>query len=58
MCEKVKTLFKRVNKVVTSAFPKGLDDEDMSGERGCYFKDGIRKIGKLFTLCCFVNLIQ
>ncbi|XP_065061399.1 anoctamin-7-like isoform X1 [Rhopilema esculentum] len=23
---------------------KGIDDEDMSGERGCYFRDGLRKI--------------
>lgn len=23
------------------------NDEDMSGERGCYFKDGKRRIGKL-----------
>ena len=47
MREKVVSLFNRVNNFAASAFSKGLDDEDMSGERGCYFRDGIRRIGKL-----------
>ena len=48
MRDKVKSLFNRVNKIAVSVFSKGFDDEDMSGERGCYFLDGIRKIGKSF----------
>ena len=40
-------VFKLV-KTVFSLIQNFDNDEDMTGERGCFFKDGKRRIGRLF----------
>ena len=34
------------------------DDDDMSGERGCFFRDGKRRIGILSTISCKSIFLQ